>query len=104
MNKLIIMTVAAALLLGCASYPRYSVLKGSDGGNFLQEDYEVKRHVDPALAESDSAWNNDLRVPGTGTCLIRRMEKDKISYKVDDDCAVWDATDTRPHRSHTWRL
>ena len=22
----------------------------------------------------------------------------------DDDCAVWDATDTRPHRSHTWRL
>ena len=108
MYKLTIMAVAVALLSGCGGYPRYSVVKGSPS-SFLSDSQE-KRHVDPALVENTSGWHGGWATPQTGECQIRREDKDKISSiwnppehpilmsKLDVNCVVWDATDTRPHR------
>ncbi len=109
MNKFTIMIVAGAVLSGCSSYPRYSVVKGSDGGAFFSH-YQEKRHVDPALVENTSGWSGGWTTPSWGECQIRREEKDKISSiwnppehpillsKKDVNCAVWDSTDTRAHK------
>ena len=112
MNKLTAMIVATALMSGCGGYPRYSVVKGSDGGVFTS-DFQEKRRVDPALAETGATWSETfpLFTPiATGACRVLRQYKDKISsiwnppehslywYREDVGCVVWDATRSRPHR------
>jgi hypothetical protein len=111
MNKLMIMAIAVVLLSGCASYPRYSVVKGSHGG--WLSNFQEKRHVDPALAETGATWSESSTlftpVP-TGECRVLREYKDKISsiwnppehslywLREDVGCVVWDATHSRPRR------
>ena len=110
MNKIIAVIIATAMLSGCAGYPRYTVVKGGDGG-FLLSDFQEKRRVDSALAETGATWSKGWRTPATGVCRVRREYKDRISSiwnppevpirhwgREDVRCVVWDATHTRSFR------
>ena len=112
MNKLIMMTVAALFLTGCGSFPRYSVTKQFEQkGLGLMTSWKEKRHVAVELAEDGREWQKYCPPLALGECNVHRRNKETFAYwgggkglpplnqcKVDIDCTVWDATNTRPHR------
>ena len=103
MNKLTIMAIALVLLSGCASYPRYSAVKGFDRSRLFVQ-YREKSPVDVELAEDGREWNKGWRRPAITECLLRRENKfhtfkrnlqPTYQSKEDINCAVWDSTDKR---------
>jgi hypothetical protein len=92
MKKMTILTIAVALLSGCALSPRYSVAKGSDGWGHMR----WKNKVDLELAEDE-----------LGECIVRRERSGKFlgdpppdyqQYKEDVNCSVWTRTEGRERK------
>jgi hypothetical protein len=103
MKKMTILTIAVALLSGCALSPRYSVAKGSDGWGHMR----WKNKVDLELAEDGREWRKGWPKPELGECIVRRERSGKFlgdpppdyqQYKEDVNCSVWTRTEGRERK------